>query len=100
MSRTVRRKDSFGRQKWKKWDKKRWTCPTLGVSERKAEALYFSDSGVKVSCAGPAPKKYRKDYVRSLRHKENQKLYEAVSKGKIDKVLLDGKHRHSATWYC
>jgi hypothetical protein len=98
MSRTIRRKDSFGLYTWEKWDKKWWTDPCLGHAdnEKKAAALYFSDAGVKGS--GPAPKKVRKTYVRSQRHTENQKVYESVSKGKLEDVSIDGKHRHSATW--
>lgn len=46
---------------------------------------------------GPAPKHYRKHYVRKERHASRQDLHIAVAYRDGD-VLKPVQHRHSATW--
>ena len=46
----------------------------------------------------PAPKEYRKYYVRRDRRIQKKALYIAFKEDDLDTVIIEHRHRHSATY--
>ena len=71
-----------------------WVPPTP-VEEVKAERRFHSD---KRHYGGPAPLAYRKMFVRRDRRRQNRALESALRWDSLDNMVIEHRHRHSATW--
>ena len=72
-----------------------WEPPTEEEAI-KSENIFHSDKYHSRNM--PAPKEYRKYYVRRDRRIQKKALYIAFKEDDLDTVIIEHRHRHSATY--